>query len=52
MITNLYKIPDFSKLIPLLIDLSRDKINIVRIALAIAISTIVKSSPEFVDMFR
>ena len=37
---------------PLVIDLSKDKIVIVRIAVAIAISTILGSAPEMDDMFR
>ena len=52
MITNLYKISEFSKLMPLVIEISRDKIIIVRIAVAIAISTILKNAPEMSDMFR
>ena len=39
-------------MMPLVIDLSKDKIVIVRIAVAIARSTILGSAPEMDDMFR
>ena len=53
MIRNLYKIKEFpEKLLDLVVELSKDRIIIVRIALAISISHILRSSPEAAGMFR
>lgn len=52
MIRNLYKIRDFpAKLMPLVIELSRDRIIVVRITLAISISLILRESPEIAGAF-
>ena len=53
MIRNLYKIKEFPiKLMDLVRDLSKDKIIIVRIALAISISQIIKEDPAASNLFR
>jgi len=52
MIRNLYKIKDFpDKLMPLVVELSKDRIVVVRITLAISISLILRESPEITSAF-
>ena len=47
MIRNLFKVKEFAdKLMPLVVELSRDRVVLVRITLAISVSMILKETPE------
>lgn len=53
MITKLYHLKMFQeKLLDLVIQISKDKIVIVRIALAISVSEIVRNDPPSINLFR
>ena len=51
MIRNLFRVKEFAdKLMPLVVELSRDRVVLVRITLAISVSMILKETPEAANM--
>ena len=53
MITKLYHLKQFEeKLLDIVVELSKDKIVIVRIALAISVAEIIKTNPSSINLFK
>ncbi len=53
MITKLYHLKQFEeKLLDIVVELSKDKIVIVRIALAISVAEIIKKNPSSINLFK
>lgn len=53
MITKLYHLKQFEeKLLDIVVELSKDKVVIVRIALAISVAEIIKKNPSSINLFK